>query len=462
MTAVSNPSMVTVGVDIGTTSVKAVAVDADGTVVERARIPHPLNVPAADRLEHDSDRAWRRGVLDAYAAVSARQPVAGIQVAAMVPSLCAVDRSGQALTPGLLYGDARGGSPKVDDPADSGELLGFVRWCAAQAPEAAGLWPAQAMANHALCGTAAIDTVMGLMAAPLFDGTVWDPAVCAELGVKPDQLPAVVDSATPIGEVDGAPLGAGTIDAYAEQLCAGATEVGDVLVICGTTLIVWLISAQVVQAPGLWCLPTADGKAMLGGPSNAGGLFIEWAKRLAGAGDSSGLGDGGLQSVPVWVPYVRGERVLVGDPTRRAALHGLDLTHGPEQVRRAAYEATGFVVRHVIDRSGQPARRVVATGGGVRDQAWMAALADATGLPVDTVAVPEGAAYGAAFLARVVAGLEPDAFGAGRWASTGSRFEPDRAGAAAAADRYRQFRHFVADPAAPDQLAGDDTSVRLD
>ena len=53
---------VTVGIDIGTTSVKAVAADGDGTVVARARVPHRLGVPAADRLEHDVDQAWRGGV----------------------------------------------------------------------------------------------------------------------------------------------------------------------------------------------------------------------------------------------------------------------------------------------------------------------------------------------------------------------------------------------------------------
>lgn len=433
------------GIDIGTTSVKAVAADLDGAVVERARIAHPVAVPSADRLQHDADRAWRAGVREAYGTVAAGHRVRGIQVAAMVPSMCAVDDAGRALTPGLLYGDARGGLPRVQGPADSTELLGFVRWCASAAREAAGLWPAQAMANHALCGIAAIDPILAVMSMPLFDGHGWDPEVCAKLGVRPEQLPAVVSGPEPIGYVDGVPLGAGTIDAYAEQLCAGAGADGDVLVICGTTLIIWVMSSGSADEPGLWCLPTADGRVMIGGPSNAGGLFVEWAKRLVGAPEAGGApgedgrsGDPG--AVPVWVPYVRGERVLVADPTRRAALHDLDLTHGPRHLRRASYEAAGFVVRHVIERSGQPAARVVATGGGTRDPAWMAALADATGLAVDVVAVAEGAAYGAAYLARGVAGLDADDAGAARWAGRAHRVEPDPAWAEAAARRYRRFR----------------------
>jgi xylulokinase len=69
----------------------------------------------------------------------------------------------------------------------------------------------------------------------------------------------------------------------------------------------------------------------------------------------------------------------------------------------------------------------------------MQAVADATGLPVDTVAVPEGAALGAAFLARMAAGLEPSFDAAGGWARAGTRVDPDPAWAAAAADRFEQF-----------------------
>ena len=65
MTAVSGS--VTVGVDIGTTAVKAVAVDGSGTVLARSRIPHRLISPAPDLLEHDAGRAWRRGPLQALA-----------------------------------------------------------------------------------------------------------------------------------------------------------------------------------------------------------------------------------------------------------------------------------------------------------------------------------------------------------------------------------------------------------
>src|SRR4051812_34696248 len=87
---------VTVGIDIGTTSVKAIAADGDGNVVARARVPHRLHVPAPDEMEHDIDEAWRGGVREAYAGVSADLDVRAASVAAMVPSLGAVHADGSA------------------------------------------------------------------------------------------------------------------------------------------------------------------------------------------------------------------------------------------------------------------------------------------------------------------------------------------------------------------------------
>jgi xylulokinase len=109
-------------------------------------------------------------------------------------------------------------------------------------------------------------------------------------------------------------------------------------------------------------------------------------------------------------------------------------------VWRAATEGSAFAIRHIIDLGGTEPRRIVATGGGVQSRSWMQALADGTGLPVDVVAVPQGAALGSAYLARVSAGLEADASQAGRWARTSHRVEPDDRGHAAAERRYARYR----------------------
>lgn len=439
-------TQVTVGVDIGTTSVKALAVDGSGQIVARTRIPHSLHCDDPGELAHDADEAWRRGALAACTAVCDGLDVAAINVAAMVPSLCAVDGDGVPLGDGLLYGDARGaGALVAKNPSESGEFVQFLAWMAAHHRDAAGYWPAQAVANHALGGAATIDTVVAMTTLPLFDFTGWDERVAASAGLTSlDKLPSLTSGSGPVGTVDdvgGALLGPGTIDAYGEQLVAGADREGDVLVILGSTLIVWVVIDEWVEVEGLWTVPhSVPAKVLIGGPSNAGGLFVGWANRLLAAPDGRGYD---TRRVPVWQPYLRGERVPWHDAERRASLHDAHIAMGAAEMRRAVYEASAFAARHIIELSGVQARRIVATGGGTHDHEWLQALADGTGVPVDVAAVAEGGALGAAYLSRVTAGLESDASGAGRWASTAERVLPD-ADVRATLQRYRRYRELSA------------------
>jgi xylulokinase len=463
MTTVSGS--VTVGVDIGTTAVKAVAADERGTVLARARVPHELVTPARDMLEHDAARAWRRGPLRALDEVARDTEVAAVCVASMVPSLTAVDRRGVPTGPGLLYGDSRGRLPPPPggggSPTDMGipDAEGFVVWAVREAPDARGYWPAQAVANYAIGAVPAVDTGTAMCLGSLRSGAHWDAPSLARVGVTEAQLPTVVNMGEAAGTVTrprarGAVLAGGTVDALCDQIVSGASHTGDVLVICGATLIVWAVVDDWIEAPGLWTLPhTVSGKVLVGGPSNAGALFVDWARALlsrkahvrarggtpqpAASPEPSRQGD--PHRVPVWTPYVRGERAPFHDATLRAGLHDLDITHDGAAAERAAYEASGFVVRHMLDRAKITATRIVASGGGTKVTSWMQAMADATGLPVDTVATSEGAALGAAYLARLTAGLEADFDGAQRWVRHGRRIEPDAQWHGAASERYARF-----------------------
>lgn len=485
---------VTVGIDIGTTATKAVAADQDGAVVARSRVVHRLLTPEPDHLEHEAARAWRQGPLKALAEVTAAAPEpVGVCVASMVPSLTAVDARGRPIGPGLLYGDARGRNLDSDpdphdataadadadaeaDAADAAgraevstvmpDAIGFLRWAAREWPGAAGYWPAQAVASFALSGVPAIDTAMSMSLGDLRVGNEWNLDMLRDIGVDPAQLPTVVPMAEKAATVKGtgAVLAPGTVDALCDQLVAGADNSGDVLVICGATLVVWAVVDEWIECPGLWTVPhLVPGKTMVGGPSNAGALFVDWARSLLHGGfrrtaasgrrradgshahlrpdDPAGVErTGDPARVPVWLPYLRGERAPFHDPTLRSGLHDLDITHDATALERAAYEATGFVVRAMLDRAGITAKRIVASGGGTRVVPWMQALADASGLPVDIVAVHEGAALGAAFLARMAAGLETSLNDAARWARVGWHIEPHPSWQEAASSRYARFR----------------------
>ncbi|WIM87588.1 FGGY-family carbohydrate kinase [Candidatus Mycobacterium wuenschmannii] len=428
---------VTIGIDIGTTAVKAVAADADGRVVARVRIPHELRVPAPDRLEHDADEAWRRGPLAALDRLG-RPDAKAVAVSAMVPSLTAVDADGIPITPGLLYGDARGrvAAAVAEGPFPVGEAAEFLRWTAAQAPGAAGYWPAPAVANHALAGEAVVDFPTAFTSTPVFDGDGWNATACARHGATAEQMPRVGAPGTPTGRVGSAVLAVGAIDAVCEQMVSGAVDDGDVLVLCGTTLIVWTTVPEAREVPGLWTIPTMTGKSQIGGASNAGGLFLGWVDRVLGPGDPAAADP---CRVPVWSPYLRGERTPLHDPDRRGLLHGLDLSHDAAALRRAAFEASGFVVRQLIDLSGVDVARIVVAGGGTRVQPWLQAIADATGRPIQVSAAAEGAALGAAFLGRMAVGEESAITDAARWAATDRVVDPDPAWVEPVQERYFRF-----------------------
>jgi xylulokinase len=454
----------TVGVDIGTTALKAVAADEDGRVVERLRLPCELVVGPDGQFEHDAAASWWEAPRRAWAqllASLAPRAVAGVAVSAFMPSVAAVGPEGRPLGPGLLYGDSRGGDGSAQergaDPTASGEMARLARWAASETPEAAGYWPAQAVANAALGGEGVLDLASAFATGGLFGGQGWGPEACAAAGLVPEQLPRVAVFGEAVGKVgllgdvvagdgqaplDGVVLAAGSVDGLCEQIVAGAGEDGDVVVGLGSTLVVWVtVPGWPAEVPGLWRVPhTRAGKAMVGGASNAGGMWVDWVDRLlrpAPGGAEVRPGD-----VPVWWPWVRGERVPWHDPGLRAGFGGAELSFGPEALRRGAFEATGFVARHILElasASGVRPRRVLVNGGGARNAPWLQALADVLGQPVHPASVPEGAALGAAFLARMALGLETSIDDAARWARRSAPVEPRRDWSAAAEERYQRW-----------------------
>ena len=375
---------VTAGVDVGTTSVKAVAVDQDGAVVARSRVPHAVVAPEPDVLRHDAKKAWfngpKRAFADLAAELNAGDRLAGVAVASMVPSLTAVNRRGVPVLPGLLYGDREGRPEQPSAPQDvlpvgtMADAEGFLRWASSEVPDARGYWPCQAVATYALSGLPAIDTGVTAALGPLMRAGRWDLDLIGSMGVKESQMPLVAPMGQAAGTLPGSDIviTGGTIDALCDQIVAGANEPGDVLVIFGATLIVWAVCDEWLVAPGLISYPhTTPERFLIGGPSNAGALFVDWARTLLRGAPRPGPAREQLEPrlgrpdrVPVWLPYVRGERTPFEDHTLRSNLYGLDIGSGPEAMERAAFEASGFVVRRMLDRSGVKATRIVASGGG--------------------------------------------------------------------------------------------------
>jgi xylulokinase len=423
----------TVGIDIGTTSVKGVVVDGDGTIVSRMRFAHSVLVPAPGRIEHDPRIAWRRSPRRILASLGDRK-VQGIGITAMGPSLAAVSATGVPKAPGLIYGDGRGGATHNG----LGEASGFLRELARQHPGAAGFWPAQAVASVSLGGPPVIGAPLATMMRPLWNGADWDDAVLQECGAQSAQMPGVQAPGAAVGRVGSAVIECGSLDVTCEQLMAGPLASDEALVFCGGTLVMMLPVPDGREVPGVWTYPSESGHGATGA-SNAGALFLDWVDRVI----APGRGPVHPEWVPVWSPYIRGERTPWHDPRRRASLVDLNIAHDAAAIRRAAFEASGFVVRHHLDLCGSTPRRIVAVGGGTAVPGWTQALADCTGVSVQTRGTGVGAAMGAAFMARIAAGLEDSTAGAARWSTLGDTVEPNPEWTGPVTARYRRFRELV-------------------
>ena len=155
----------------------------------------------------------------------------------------------------------------------------MLGWAVGQHPGAFGYWNCQAVATHALTGVPAVDAATATSFGGLYVRGRWDKEALDELGVVEEQLPVVGQMGAALGSLPGTPtaFAGGSIDAFCEQIVAGANQPGDVLAIFGATLIVWVVTEEWKDVPGLTTLPNmVPGQVMIGGPSNAGALFADW------------------------------------------------------------------------------------------------------------------------------------------------------------------------------------------
>ena len=465
----NNVEQITIGIDIGTRSVKAVATLDDGRVVARSLVRHRLITSGIGVFEHNAQEAWVNGPLmtlqdivnqlnsSPYADLSIR----GICVAAMAPSMCAVNAEGAPISPGILYGDYRGRDYYTGTSPISGEACGFLESLIDDYPTAHAYWPAQAVVNYALAGKAVIDSFTAIAHGPLSDGNYWNEDLLADIGVGISKMAVIEPSGYAVGSIslgidatrshsgnstgeETIVLASGLVDSLGEQMAAGMLDDGEVLVVLGSTLLTWQRLPVWKATEGLWSVPdlfNLDSGCLVGGASNAGGIFIDWVINdlLGGNSMTAYRSSTDPRSVPVWAPYPRGERTPLHDFSRRATVSGLGLEHSSGEFIRGAYEASGFVVRRNIEMSGYGASRILATGGGVNSDEWLQALADCTGLPVDVVISPEGAALGAAFMARIACGLEPAGALPDHWQRVAYTVEPNPDWLGPCSQRYEIF-----------------------
>ncbi|WP_268928528.1 FGGY-family carbohydrate kinase [Microbacterium sp. KUDC0406] len=317
--------------------------------------------------------------------------------------------------------------------------------------------PASWLARR-LTGAYALDHQSASQTSPLYDieGERWHEPWWRRYAAGIEQPPlawagdiagTVTEQAAALtGIPAGTPVITGTIDAWTEAVSVGAHEIGDLMLMYGTTMFLIATGEQTLRTPSMWTTAGAfDGTRNLAGGLSTSGALTGWLKDLTTAdypqllaeAEASGPGARGL----LMLPYFAGERTPIQDPDARGVIAGITLEHGRGDLYRAALEATALGVRHNVETmraAGADIRRIVAVGGGTQGRLWLQIVSDITGLVQEVPETTIGASYGAAFLAAV-ATATGEAPRIEDWNPVTDRIEPDpsvRAPYDALFDRY--------------------------
>ncbi len=430
-----------VGIDIGTTSAKGIAVDpASGNVLASAEHTYPVSSPRSGWSEQRPEE-WltaTRAVLDSLRTDVTE--ILGIGFSGQMHGLVCLDAAGEVIRPAILWNDQRSAPQCTALEAGDGRdhlvkltgnraLPGFTApkllWMREREPEAYAR-----IRQIALPKDYVRDRLTGGHRSDVADasGTLlldvarrsWSSELLAELDISRSWLPDLAESGDGVGVFEGVPVAAGAGDQAAAAVGAGITGPGPLSVVLGTSGVVlagtdrfladgegrvhafchaapdrWLVMGVMLAAAGslAWFhdtfLPEVDYDAML-----------EEAEGVAPGSD-------GL----IFLPYLAGERTPHFDPEARGAFCGLTLTHGRAHLIRAVLEGVAFALRDCLDTVravGATADRARVSGGGSRSRLWLQMVASVLELPLEIMATDQGSAFGAALLGGVASGVYRD------------------------------------------------------
>jgi xylulokinase len=469
---------VTVGVDVGTTGVKAVVLAVDGRVLGEAGQEYATSYPAPNAAEQDPSDWWSASCAVIRAAVerAGAVEVAAVGVSSQAPTVVVLDARGEPARPALTWMDRRGASECSGfDAAEVLRRTGNRLDAYFAAPKLAWLLRAEPavrrsgvrvlMANgyvvRRLTGVECVDTGhVGLTL--LGDANGWSDELVAEWGIPRSWLPEAVDPAAVVGRVSveasratglvaGTPVVAGLVDGAAASLEAGLAEHGDVCEMTGQSTVVnaAVSTSRLADGPGaLSTLPyPIDGLTIVYGSMVATGGILRWFRDELGGGSFASLdelagtapvGSGGV----VLLPYFLGERSPVWDADARGAFVGLSMGTRRADLVRAILEGTAYGLAHNLDELAALGIRPAvlrSIGGGARGRTWTQVKADVTGLPVEVPADTAGAPVGVALVAAAGVGLVPSL----RSAVAARRSSPLALRASPSGERHAVYRRLL-------------------
>ena len=453
------------GLDVGSSSTKAVLVDLDGAVVADARLEHEISRPRPGWAEQDAERDWWGGVVQVCRRVldgrGAR--VRGVGLSGLGPCVLPAGADGRPLRPAILYGiDSRavGQAERLTEELGGGTILARcgsrlssqsvgpkLRWLVEQEPR---VWAATRRVFGAssylvarLTGEYVLDHHSASHWAPLYDvhenawidewvadvapglalpRLVWPHEACGSVGRA---------AAAATGIAEGTPVAAGSIDSWAEVVASGLRAPGQGLLVYGTSMFLIEVDSPARPDSRLWStVGFTPGSLNIAAGVASGGALTAWLRELTGGvsynelyaeAAAAGPGAGGLLALP----YFAGERTPLFDPDLRGMVLGLTAAHGRGHLFRAFMEAAAFAVRHNLETMREARGTIAAlrsAGGGASGALWPRIVSDVTGLPQDVCEGPGQAGIGAALLAAMAVGA---ATLQTTWPQVTVRVEPD-------------------------------------
>jgi xylulokinase len=472
------------GLDLGTSSAKAVVTDTEGSVLAQASAGYPVTSAKAGYAESEAGDWWSAVTACAREAVhtAGTQPAA-IGLSGQMHGLVLTAPDGGALRPALLWPDSRAAGAlrayrrlgpaalaRLANPLTAGMAGPMLMWIAEHEPRryAAARWALQPKdwlrARLTAEFHAEPSDASGTL---LYDvpGDRWDLATVSALGLDARLLaPLLPSSGAPAGRLApaaaaelglpaGIPVAAGAADTAAAVLGSGAVGGGDIQLTIGTGAQVIRPVADPVSRVGagvnLYRSATPDGWYQMGATLSAG-LSLNWVREIMNAtwdelyasADHPGRADD-----PIFVPHLAGERTPYCDPALRGSWTALALADDRTSLLRSALEGTAFSVRDALDAllAGDRPPRLRLAGGGTLAAGWRQLLADVLGVPLYAVDVPAASGRGAALLGAHAAGLLSFADIQGPLAPPARLVaEPDSAAVALHAERHARFRRVVA------------------
>ena len=447
-----------IGVDLGTTSLKAVLLDLAGQRLAESSSPYPTHRPAAGLAEQDPHDWWRL-LLGALHGFEGKGKVRALCITSQVNTHVFVDASLNVLHPAIVWQDGRAAAAgaEIDArltlaekiaalgapiPIDASHALARMNWMAQSHPQ---IW---AQTAHVLLprdyllarltGRVLSDPMssVGLVGTDL----IYAAAITDLLAGAAPRLPPLADPLAIAGVVQadlpfgGTPVVVGMMDAWASLLGLGVVRDGQTMLLSGTSEVTGLISANVSGEAGVVTFPPWAGITLHAGPTQAGGGSLDWLARLLGR-EVGELAQGAAQitaTSPLFLPHLQGERAPFWDATLRGTFAGLTGATGPAELTTAVMEGVAFSARlalEALERSGGLLSVDVRLGGGgAASDIWCQIRADALNRPLARVAGKDPGATGAAVMAGVGSGALPNlAMAAERLVRIDRVFAPDPA-----------------------------------